>query len=803
MPDAKVSILIAIENRPQKLRKTLQYYAAVAFRGTLVICDSSAPELCDINQQIIQSYRDVLKIAYRSLLNCMDFEHGEQMTLLMSMITTPYAVYSNDNEIVVPNALIKCCGFLESHMDYSAAGGSIIHMRSNSDGRIKKARYLHLPNLDHEDAFGRWASYLQRPYALTGLVFRTALWRQALQDIKFGPNDCLVPSAMLLLHGKIKELECLYLILLQDDEEHVAPLFCLEHSRHMPLYLKALKEKGVPVFMKQGVVSPAGQESIERELACAMEKASQAADEDEYRQSENILSSFLHRSNPFYSDFMQVYSLFALDNCAVEEAALLNQQGEEFFNNGDMAGALEKFNSALIVAPDFITTYNNLGVVYWQTGQIQKSIDCLTRGFAVDAYNRDLVINLGNILTETGQFYEAKNLYELYLTRYSDDRIILDAYSSVIRKINISTAAVPDLSEKERGFCLFINVYYQAFMIEHYRRHPQLARDNYQKQKESLHGRCFGDCDFYSEGLKAAGWDAEDLIINCWPLQKAWAIENNYDGEGFSIAVEQIRRAKPDVIYLQDLSVATKEFISIVRPYTKLIVGQIASPVPPQASLLDIDIIFSSFPHFVERFRKAGINAYYQPLSFEPRVLGRLNAYVSFNERKYAATFVGGVSMAHGKGTQFLEQLAHLVPIDFWGYGAESLPADSPIRRQHHGEAWGLDMFEILSQSRIAVNRHIDVSENYANNMRLFEATGCGALLVTEYKDNLNELFEIGKEVVAYRSPEECADLIRYYLANPHEAEGIAKAGQKRTLDEHCIAKRMKQTAHILKSRLY
>ncbi len=70
-------------------------------------------------------------------------------------------------------------------------------------------------------------------------------------------------------------------------------------------------------------------------------------------------------------------------------------------------------------------------------------------------------------------------------------------------------------------------------------------------------------------------------------------------------------------------------------------------------------------------------------------------------------------------------------------------------------------------KSFITINRHIDVAENYANNMRLFEATGCGALLITDYKDNLNELFEIGEEIVAYRSPEEAAALIKYYLSNP------------------------------------
>ena len=40
--------------------------------------------------------------------------------------------------------------------------------------------------------------------------------------------------------------------------------------------------------------------------------------------------------------------------------------------------------------------------------------------------------------------------------------------------------------------------------------------------------------------------------------------------------------------------------------------------------------------------------------------------------------------------------------------------------------------------AKITINRHIDVSENYANNMRLFEASGCGALLISRSASAVN-----------------------------------------------------------------
>lgn len=346
--------------------------------------------------------------------------------------------------------------------------------------------------------------------------------------------------------------------------------------------------------------------------------------------------------------------------------------------------------------------------------------------------------------------------------------------------------------------CLFINTYYGAFLQNYYGRHPELKGAGYQAQLDSLTAECFGDSDFYSEGLKRQGWLAQDLIVNALPLQAAWAREHGFTGNEVQIVLEQIRTARPDVVYLQDLSLASRGFIEAIRPLTTLIVAQIASPVPEGAYLEGIDIIFSSFPHFVKRFRLSGITSYYQPLAFDPRVLKRTDEPA----RDIPVSFVGGISPNHGKGLQMLEAIAGAIPIDFWGYGAHCLAPGSPIASHHHGEAWGREMFTLLRRSRITVNRHIDVAEDAANNMRLFEATGCGALLITDFKENLGELFEIGSEVVAYRTPEECAALIRYYQEHPEEAEAIARAGQARTLRDHSYATRMEQSSLILKRHL-
>jgi spore maturation protein CgeB len=111
-------------------------------------------------------------------------------------------------------------------------------------------------------------------------------------------------------------------------------------------------------------------------------------------------------------------------------------------------------------------------------------------------------------------------------------------------------------------------------------------------------------------------------------------------------------------------------------------------------------------------------------------------------------------------------------------------------------------MYRILARTQISINRHGDIAEGYANNMRLFEATGVGALLLTEAAANLPDLFRPGREVITYSSVDELIDRARYFLENAEERIAIAGAGQTRTLAEHTYRRRIPELVSMLESRL-
>ena len=58
-------------------------------------------------------------------------------------------------------------------------------------------------------------------------------------------------------------------------------------------------------------------------------------------------------------------------------------------------------------------------------------------------------------------------------------------------------------------------------------------------------------------------------------------------------------------------------------------------------------------------------------------------------------------------------------------------------------------------------------------------------IYLTSFNPDLALHFQVGREIVCYRSRDEMVELIRYYLAHPDEARQIAEAGRERCLREH------------------
>ena len=138
-------------------------------------------------------------------------------------------------------------------------------------------------------------------------------------------------------------------------------------------------------------------------------------------------------------------------------------------------------------------------------------------------------------------------------------------------------------------------------------------------------------------------------------------------------------------------------------------------------------------------------------------------------EKQYDFSFVGNL-IGQERGV-LLETLSQKYPAHFIG--------------QKYFE----EMSRVYSASRLIFNRSVrnDV------NMRVFEAFGCGGLLLTnDLTDNGQaELFTEGKHLATYSCPEELWDKVDYYLKHETEREKIAQQGHECAVTQHTYQHRM------------
>lgn len=111
-----------------------------------------------------------------------------------------------------------------------------------------------------------------------------------------------------------------------------------------------------------------------------------------------------------------------------------------------------------------------------------------------------------------------------------------------------------------------------------------------------------------------------------------------------------------------------------------------------------------------------------------------------------------------------------------------------PLKKIHkniQSAKFGIDMYEILNQSKISINIHADTEMDTVANIRMFEATGMNSCLFVEKAKNLEELFDTNKEVVTYESFEELESKLLYYKNNINNIQKISQAGHQKTINLH------------------
>ncbi len=324
-----------------------------------------------------------------------------------------------------------------------------------------------------------------------------------------------------------------------------------------------------------------------------------------------------------------------------------------------------------------------------------------------------------------------------------------------------------------------------------------------------------------SDYLENFGLNVIDVIVSSEEFQKKWEetffpkVDNFlskilkdikpsskigfFSKEDFySILAKQIAYYKPDVVFVIPYSEVNHHFFSKLKKFFnfKLVGYSNATSFYFDQQILSYDFVFSPFAPHVFKLRYFGVKAEYVPLAFELRILDKLREEKSYSENQhnkiYDVVFAGSFHQVHKSRITFLKKIAQTFGDSFhiWSQSYSSLSDD--LRRNFRGAAFNIDYYYVLSRSKIVLNHHGSILP-WAHNLRLFETTGIGSFLLTDNLPGVEELFEPGKEIETYSDLDECIEKIRYYLLNEEEREKIAKAGHKRTLNDHTYGKRIEK----------
>ncbi len=389
-----------------------------------------------------------------------------------------------------------------------------------------------------------------------------------------------------------------------------------------------------------------------------------------------------------------------------------------------------------------------------------------------------------------------------------------------------------------------ISGYYRNFVKDFYSKNTEIASKSYDEQLSALLKARFAFSDSFSNHLQAKGVEAHEIIHNAEPLQQAWAKENGV-ADNQDVLFEQIKKYRPEVLFIhatKDFSINYLQHLRKSFPFIKLFVGYICAPFADQEILnyQHYDLILTCLPMFQKQLEKHGVHTSLFYHGFEPIIVDEVKENNAFenNDFIFIGSFIGS-STYHDYRLQFIERLlaegidlrlyANIQLDNWWTITSKqiayvlsrilyktglntineqiaplkkvsvlnNLPKQpkyaSIFAQKIQSPVYGLDMFKLLSRSKIGFNIHGGISGEYAANIRMFETTGVGSLLMTDHKKNIRDFFEPDTEIVTYQSEEECIEKTNWLLDHPKEAAAIALAGQKRTLKDHAIGNRIAQ----------
>ncbi len=371
---------------------------------------------------------------------------------------------------------------------------------------------------------------------------------------------------------------------------------------------------------------------------------------------------------------------------------------------------------------------------------------------------------------------------------------------------------------------LQVNTFYPNYLAGFYQTHQTLMDSSFNTQMSALVRDGFSAIHIFAPYMNELDYEASLIIANNPYSQRQWIIENKQAIDNLNnwindVTRKQIETIRPDVLYLTDPLAFDSDFIRSLNFRPRLVIGWRAANIKDYIDWSEFDVMLSALSGVRDIALKLGAKAVEY---FFPGFPVHISKTISDVTPVYDLVFSGQWTLAqHPRRNRYLTEIANEASRPNSGFSCafylsgqvDTIPPE--VAQYDRGGHFGIDMYRALRSGRIAFDARgvietkdpitgqmIDLADKETANMRIFEATGCGVFLLTEYYENLNRYFEIGTEIETFTDRDELIDKIRYYTNNHEKREQIARKGHLRCIQEYSMNKRAIELNGIIKKYL-
>lgn len=250
---------------------------------------------------------------------------------------------------------------------------------------------------------------------------------------------------------------------------------------------------------------------------------------------------------------------------------------------------------------------------------------------------------------------------------------------------------------------------------------------------------------------------------------------------------QKINEFKPDVIMLISAFFMPQSLYDVLKnlPKKPYVIGwsgdafnqDVAAKVQILNKLYCTDSFFVDLARSTYRWE----NVEYLPLAYNPKIFFPSNTP---EEQRKETLFIGSPAPDR---VEILKSIQTPITLIGSAWKKHPLALHTIVPKNI-----ALDQIVPLYQScRAVLNMKQGANVKNGLNMRSFEATACGALMIHDNVADIEKHFVPNEEILVYNNANELNELLRNIEKNPQLFYEIAKKGMQRTLLEHSYQHRM------------